>query len=51
MELRPCLTDAELKEKDEALTSLLEKIYALEEDKQEHMRTSGGLKGNAEYEW
>ena len=51
MELRPCRTDAELKEKDEALTSLLEQIYALEEDKREHKRTKGGIKGDAEYEW
>ena len=51
MELRPCLSGTELKEKDEALTLLLQRIYELEEDKQEHMRTSGGIKGNAEYEW
>ena len=51
IELRPCLTDAELKEKDADLTSLLDKIYELEDDKQEHMRTRGGIRGNADYEW
>ena len=51
VELRPCRTDAELKEKDEALTSLLEQIYALEQDKREHKRTHGGIKSEAEYEW
>ena len=51
MELRPCLSDLDLKAKDAALTSLLEKIYELEEDKLEYRRTRGGIKDNAEYEW
>jgi hypothetical protein len=51
IELRPCLTDAELKEKDADLTSLLDKIYALEADKQEHKRTRGGIKVSADYDW
>ncbi len=51
IELRPCLTDAELREKDADLTSLLDKIYALEADKQEHKRTKGGIKADADYEW
>jgi hypothetical protein len=51
VELRPCLSDAELKEKDADLISLLDKIYELEADKQEHKRTRGGIKGNADYEW
>jgi hypothetical protein len=51
MELRPCLSDSELKEKDAALTSILEKIYELEEDKLEYRRTRGGIKDGTEYEW
>ena len=51
MELRPCLSDSDLKAKDAALTSLLEKIYELEEDKLEYRRTGGGIKDDAEYEW
>ena len=51
IELRPCLTDAELKEKDAALTSLLDKIYELEADKQEHKRTRGGIKVSTDYDW
>jgi len=51
MELRPCLSDLDLKAKDADLTSLLEKIYELEEDKLAYRRTRGGIKDNAEYEW
>ncbi len=51
MELRPCRSDAEMREKDADLTTLLERIYQLEEDKQEHRRTKGGIRGNADYEW
>jgi hypothetical protein len=51
MELRPCLSDLDLKAKDAALTSLLERIYELEEDKLEYRSSRGGIKDNAEYEW
>jgi hypothetical protein len=44
MELRPCLKDVELKQKEKDIEALREKIVAMEKERDRYILNSGGLK-------